>query len=67
MLALLVTLQAFAAGPKAAVVFKDNKGAQITVEQACQVSAKGETVYSCQEVKATVNKRGTSISFKVVK
>ena len=67
MLALLVTLQAYAAGPKAAIVFKDNKGAQITVEQAWQVSAKGETVYRCQEVKATVNKTGTSISFKVVK
>ena len=38
-----------------------------TLSQAWQVSAKGETVYRCQEVKATVNKSGTSISFKVVK
>lgn len=67
MLALLVTLQAYAAGPKTAIIFKDNKGSQITLEQAWQVSAKGETVYRCQEVKATVNKTGTSISFKVVK
>ena len=64
---LLATYQAFAAGPKASVVFKDKVGAQITLEQAWQVSAKGETVYRCQEVKATVNKAGTSISFKVVK
>ena len=67
MLALLVTLQAFAAGPKAAVVFKDKAGAQITLEQAWQISARGETVYRCQEVQAKVNKTGTSISFKVVK
>ena len=53
MLALLVTLQAYAAGPKAAIVFKDNKGAQITVEQAWQISARGETVYRCQQVQAT--------------
>ena len=64
---LLATYQAFAAGPKAVVVFKDKQGQTITVEQAWQVSAKGETVYRCQEVKATVNKSGTSISFKVVK
>ena len=63
----LATYQAFAAGPKAVVIFKDKAGAQITLEQAWQVSAKGETVYRCQEVKATVNKSGTSISFKVVK
>ena len=63
----LATYQAFAAGPKAVVVFKDKQGAAITLEQAWQVSAKGETVYRCQEVKATVNKAGTSISFKVVK
>ena len=67
MLALLVTLQAYAAGPKAAIVFKDNKGAQITVEQAWQISARGETVYRCQEVQAKVNKTGTSISVKGVK
>ena len=67
MLALLVTLQAYAAGPKAAIVFKDAKDSQITLEQAWQISAKGETVYRCQEVKATINKSGTSISFKVVK
>ena len=64
---LLVTLQAYAAGPKPVVVFKDKAGAQITLEQAWQISAKGETVYRCQAVKATVNKSGTSISFKVVK
>ena len=67
MLALLVTLQSYAAGPKAAIVFKDKAGAQITLEQAWQISARGETVYRCQQVQATVNKSGTSISFKVVK
>ena len=66
-LILLATYQAFAAGPKAVVVFKDKQGQTITLEQAWQVSAKGDVVYRCQPVKATVNKSGTSISFKVVK
>ena len=56
-----------AATTKAVVVFKDKQGTAITLEQAWQISAKGETVYRCQPVKATVNKSGTSISFKVVK
>lgn len=65
MLSLLVTLSAYAAGPKA--VFQDKAGQTITLETAMQVSARGETVYRCQAVKATVNKSGTSVTFKVVK
>ena len=64
---LLATYQAYAAGPKPVVVFKDKQGQTITLEQAWQVTAKGDVVYRCQPVKATVNKSGTSISFKVVK
>ena len=37
---LLATYQAYAAGPKPVVVFKDKAGAQITLEQAWQISAK---------------------------
>ena len=48
-------------------VFIGKSGQSITVEQAWQISARGETVYRCQQVQATVNKSGTSISFKVVK
>lgn len=49
------------------VKFKSNHGAEISLEQAFKLSAQGETVYRCQPVKATVNKSGTSVSFKVVK
>ena len=72
MKAILITLVCLAiAGSQAhaatKVVFQDKAGQTITLETAMQISAKGETVYRCQPVKATVNKSGTSVTFKVVK
>ena len=52
---------------KAKVLFLDSKGSGISLEAAFKASHEGETVYRCQPVKASVNKSGTSISFKVVK
>lgn len=72
MKAILITLVCLAiAGSQASaatkVVFQDKAGQTINLETAMQISAKGETVYRCQAVKASVNKAGTSITFKVVK
>ena len=61
----IVISQSHAADLK--VKFKSNQGAEISLEQAFKLSADGEVVYRCQPVKATVNKSGTSVSFKVVK
>lgn len=52
---------------RARVLFLDGKGAGISLEAAFKASHEGETVYRCQPVKASLNKSGTSISFKVVK
>lgn len=48
-------------------VFKDSKGAEISVTQAVKLSESGEQIYRCQPVKAEPNKSGTSITFKVAK
>ncbi len=55
------------AKPTPKVVFVGKAGETLSLETAMQVSARGETVYRCQAVKATVSKTGTSITFKVVK
>lgn len=55
------------AKPTPKAVFQDKAGQTITLESAFKISAKGETVYRCQQVQATVNKSGTSVTFKVVK
>lgn len=52
-------------GPR--LLFLDKAGQAVSLETAFHASAKGETVYRCQPVKATVSKNGGSISFKVVK
>lgn len=49
------------------ITLVDGQGNKVTFDAAVLMASKGEKIYKCQEVKPTVNKSGTSISFKVVK
>ena len=59
------TCEANAKGLKVTLV--DSKGVKVTFPEAFKKSAEGEKIFKCQEVKPSVSKSGTSISFKVVK
>ena len=62
-----LTFCEFKAEAATKVTFADKAGKSIALETAFELSSKGETIYRCQPVKATVSKSGTSITFKVVK
>lgn len=63
----LIALSSTALADTKLTYFVNSKGAQIDVKVALKASLDGEPIMRCTPVVASPNKRGTSISFKVVK
>lgn len=67
MIAILLALSVSASQAASKATLIDSKGVTLTVDVALARAAQGDKVYRCQEVKPSVSKSGTSVSFKVAK
>lgn len=64
---IIVVLLMSATAVSASEPYYLSNGKTIETEQALVAALKGETVFKCQQVEAKPNKKGTSISLRVVK